>query len=138
LSNVAYLLDTNVVSEGRRKVPDPNVLSFVGSISPSDSFVSVLTIGELRKGVQMRRKTDPVGADRLQSWLDDVTTDFGERILPIDLAVAKVWGELSAVRLRPVVDALIAATAIVRNLTLVTRNVRDLADTGAACINPWA
>jgi predicted nucleic acid-binding protein len=138
LSNHAYLLDTNVVSEGRRKVPNVRVAAFMRSIRQEDSFVSVLTIGELRKGAEMRRRTDPDGADSLGRWIDDVEAKFGSCILTVDLATARVWGELSAVRPRAAIDTLIAATAIVRDLTLVTRNTREVADTGVDLVDPWS
>ncbi len=97
----------------------------------------MLTIGELRKGAVLRRRTDAGHADRLDAWIASIEADYGPRILPVDLPAARLWGDLSADRPRPLVDALIAATAMVHKLTLVTRNTRDFADTGVALVNPW-
>ena len=132
-----YLLDTNVVSEARRRQPDLKVGAFLDALDAEQMFVSVLTIGELRKGAELRRRVDAVAADRLSKWISRVEDRFISRILPVDRAVADLWGRLAATRPRATVDTLIAATAIVRDLTLVTRNTRDVADTGAAFINPW-
>jgi predicted nucleic acid-binding protein len=97
----------------------------------------VLTLGELRKGVEARRRTDPLIADQLGAWVDGIETTFADRVLAVDAAVARLWGELSARRSLPVVDTLIAATAVGRGLTLVTRNTRDVAMTGVRLLNPW-
>jgi predicted nucleic acid-binding protein len=108
------------------------------SVSEQDVFVSVVTLGELCRGISMRRRRDPADADRMQAWLDDeVRKAFAGRILPVTEAVALRLGELSAQRTRPVADALIAATALVHNLAVVTRNVADFADTGVVVVNPW-
>ena len=132
-----YLLDTNFVSEARKPRPNPGVLAFLLETSPDRSFVSAMTIGELRKGVAARRALDAEAADRLAEWVDQLESEFSERVITVDGAVARIWGELSASRPVPVVDTLIAATAIVHDLTLVTRNVRDMASTGARLLNPW-
>ena len=136
LSDAGYLFDTNVLSEVNRRQPDARVLAFVRGLS-NDAFISVLTIGELRRGAVLRRRTDVGHADRLDAWIASIETDYGGRILPVDLSTARLWGELAADRPRQVVDTLIAATAIVHDLTLVTRNTRDFADTGVALVNPW-
>jgi hypothetical protein len=138
LTESGFLFDTNVVSEGRRKKPDGRVAAFLRSIRQEHSFVSALTIGELRKGASLRARYDKTGAAKLDAWIDEVEMTFASRILPVDLAVARFWGELSASRPRAAIDTLIAATAIVRNLTLVTRNTRDVADTGVTLVNPWS
>ena len=97
----------------------------------------MLTLGELRKGVAALRSWDVVASESLARWVDETEADFSERMIPVDEAAARLWGELSAGRSFPVIDALIAATALVRNLTLVTRNVRDMAPTGVEIVNPW-
>jgi predicted nucleic acid-binding protein len=137
LSDAGYLLDTNVISETRRKRQEPMVVAFLRSIDIVRTFVSVLTIGELRKGAALRRRLDRYAGDSLDTWIDGVEVRFVDRILPVGLQTARLWGELSATRPRPAVDTLIAATALARNLTLVTRNMRDVADTGVIAIDPW-
>lgn len=118
-------------------MPAPAVTAFMAAIRDDETFLSVLTVGELRRGATMRRQTDSRHAARIDTWIDVVERRFAGRILSVDLEIADLWGKLSAERPRPVVDALLAATAIVHDLTLVTRNVADFADTGVALVNPW-
>jgi toxin FitB len=132
-----YLLDTNVLSETRRKRPDAGVLRFLTETDPSAFCISVLTLGELRKGVLAKRGTDPALAAALEAWVDALERGFGDRILGIDRATARIWGELSAERPRPVIDTLLAATALRHELTLVTRNTSDVEGTAATVLNPW-
>jgi hypothetical protein len=132
-----YLLDTNVLSETRKTRADSGVIAFLSAADASGLFVSVLTMGELRKGVAAKRRVDPAAADRLDAWVDGIETHFADRMLPIDGAAARLWGELSAGRSMPVIDTLIAATAISRGLTLVSRNTRDLESTGVPLVDPW-
>lgn len=132
------MLDTNVVSEVRRARPDGNVSSFLVSIRERHVCLSVLTLGELRKGAEARRRTDVRAADSLDAWIAEIEEVYADRLLPVDEAVADLWGRLSATRPRPVVDTLIAATALAHGMTLVTRNVTDMNDMGVALINPWA
>jgi predicted nucleic acid-binding protein len=132
-----FLLDTNVISETRRTRPDSGVTAFLAAADPAGLFLSVLTLGELRKGVEARRRTDPVAADQLGAWVDTIETTFADRVLPIDVATARLWGELSAARSRPVIDTLIAATAIRHGVTLVTRNADDFESTGVPLVDPW-
>lgn len=132
------MLDTNVVSEVRRARPDGNVSSFLVSIRERHVCLSVLTLGELRKGAEARRRTDVRAADSLDEWIAEIEEVYADRLLPVDEAVADLWGRLSATRPRPVVDTLIAATALAHGMTLVTRNVTDRNDMGVALINPWA
>jgi toxin FitB len=132
-----YLLDTNVISETRKTQADAGVLTFLTAADTAGLFLSVLTLGELRKGVAARRRIDAVAADRLGIWVDSIETNFADHALPVDMAVARLWGELSAGRSLPVIDTLIAATAIVHRLTLVTRNTRDVELTGVPLVDPW-
>jgi len=132
-----YLLDTNVISETRKARADGGVIAFLSAAGADGLFLSVLTLGELRKGVAAKRRTDPSAADQLGAWVDGIETNFANRVLPIDAATARHWGELSAGRSLPVIDMLIAATAISRGLTLVTRNTRDVEATGVPLVDPW-
>lgn len=132
-----YLLDTNVLSESRRKQPNPGVSSFLSRTEPSLLMISVLTIGELRKGVAVRRLTDLENASKLEAWVDGMEIGFTGQILGIDIATARLWGEWSAQRPRPVVDTLLAAAASAHGLVLVTRNSADVDDLNVSTLNPW-
>ena len=130
-----YLLDTNVVSDVQRRLPKPS--AWLGSVDPSSINLSVITIGEIERGIVKQRKTDPDRAARLDVWLRELRRDNGDRILAITEEVALAWGRITAGRTRGSADTLIAATALVHDLILVTRNVADLEDTGVAIFNPW-
>lgn len=132
-----YLLDTNILSETRKKQANGRVMSFLSAVEPSALFISVLSLGELRKGVALKIRSDADVAKRLGTWVDGLEFSFGERILGVDAAIARQWGELSAQRSRPVVDTLLAATALVHKLTLVTRNINDVHDLGVKLLDPW-
>jgi predicted nucleic acid-binding protein len=134
---IKYLLDTNILSETRRKYPDPKVLDFLTKTDQSALYLSVLTFGEFRKGVALRRASDAVAAESLATWIDGREFGFADRILGIDPATARLWGELSAQRPRAVVDTLLAATAIAHELTLVTRNTSDVRDIDVRLLNPF-
>lgn len=133
-----YLLDTNVVSE-LRKGPrgHPNVVAWFSGVADGDLCLSVLVVGEIRHGIEAVRRRDGAKAAALEQWLTRLVRDHGERILPVDRAVAEEWGRLSAARSVSVVDTLLAATARVHGLTLATRNVRDVEWTGVSCVNPF-
>ena len=131
-----YLVDTNVLSEARRR--NPLALGWMASVAPDSVFVSVITIGEIMRGVVLKRRTDLESAARFAEWLLWVRRNYDGRILPIIDKVAAEWGRISADRTRGDADALIAATAIVHDLTVVTRNTKDFADTGATVFDPWA
>ena len=96
-----------------------------------------MSLGELRKGAAVRAKTDISAAQALALWIDHIEMTYADRILPVDLEIARLWGELSAQRSRPVVDTVLTATALHHGLTFVTRNVRDVQDTGVVLHNPW-
>lgn len=130
-----YLLDTCVWSDARRRVP--SVLAWLGAANPASLFLSVITVGEMTKGVALRARKDAVAAVSLENWLDDLRGTHADRILPIDEAVAVAWGQMMATRNLPIADALIAATARIHALVLVTRNVADFAGTGIEIVNPW-
>jgi len=136
---LSFLLDTNIVSELKRgRKCDPRVAAWHAAQVSSDLFVSVLTLGELRKGVDMLRPRDAARAQLFEGWLVDIESDFQDRIIPIDIHVADRWGRLAATRPLPPIDALLAATALVHDLTLVTRNTRDIASTGVRLLDPFA
>jgi toxin FitB len=132
-----YLLDTSVVSETRKPRADPGVIAFLSAADSTGLFLSVLTVGELRRGVAAKRRTEPYAGDQLSLWVDGIEANFADRLLPIDARTARLWGELTAARSMPVVDTLIAATAIGHGLTLVTRNTRDVESTGVRLVDPW-
>lgn len=131
-----YLVDTCVVSEARRRTPQ--AVAWLRSAQSETLFLSVITVGEITRGIMMKLKTDPPAAAALLRWLDELRFVYSARILAIDDAVAASWGRLMAQGTRPVADALIAATAHVHNKVIVTRNVADFADTGVPVIDPWA
>jgi predicted nucleic acid-binding protein len=137
-----FLLDTNVVSELVKLKPEPKVAAWMEATEESLLRMSVLTLGEIRKGIDSL--SDRSRRTALESWLNhDLLIRFANRILDVDQAVADRWGRLfakamAAKQLLPVVDGLLAATAIHHNLTLVTRNTKDVSLTGVPIINPWA
>lgn len=137
-----YLLDTCLVLELVKPRPDPSVIAWVGQQAESQLFLSVLTLGELRKGIEGLE--DGRKRIRLAQWLDgELRQRFAGRLLAVEEDVAEQWGIVSArAKARgvavPVVDGLIAATALVHGLTVVTRNVPDIQSTGAQVFNPWA
>jgi hypothetical protein len=136
-AKLQYLLDTNILSETRKKQTDERVISFLSAVEPSALYISVLTLGELRKGVALKRRSDTDVAKKIAAWVDGLEFSFGDRILGINAATAKLWGELSARRPRPVIDTLLAATAIVHELTFVTRNTSDVQDIDLKLLDPW-
>ncbi|MCY4107585.1 MAG: type II toxin-antitoxin system VapC family toxin [Chloroflexi bacterium] len=132
------LLDTNVISEVRKGSRcDARVAAWYAQVDASDLFLSVLTTGEIRQGVERARPRDPVKAHALEQWLDDLQRRFADRILAVDARVADEWGRLSAPRTVPVIDGFLAATAKVHGLTLVTRNTGNVYDLGANLLNPF-
>jgi predicted nucleic acid-binding protein len=133
-----FLLDTNVVSELRKRERcAPKVNAWAKSIEPNQNFLSVLAVGELRRGAILKRRTDRAAADALEQWIARLTHFYGDRILPITLEIAQEWGRLSALRPIPPEDGLLAATAHVHRLMLVTRNTRNVQRLGVAVLNPW-
>lgn len=134
-----YLIDTNIISEVRKGARcDTRVAAWYDSVDEASIFLSVLILGEIRRGIARSRATDPTKARALERWLTIVRTSFASRILPVDQAVADEWGRMSAKRPVPTIDALLAATAKVNQLTLVTRNIVHVADLGANVMNPFA
>jgi toxin FitB len=135
---VSFLLDTNVVSELLRKRPSANVLAWFESVSSSELFLSVITLGEIRKGIELKRASSEVDAGRLEAWFDALALRYRSRILKFDEEAADVWGRIMAAhRTLPVEDSQVAAIALHHRLTLVTRNVRHVARTGVAHLDPF-
>jgi predicted nucleic acid-binding protein len=130
-----YLVDTNVVSEARRGSRE--AVAWLRSVNPLAVHLSVITLGEIMRGVALKQKSDPRAASHLAQWLQTLRSDHADRILPITDAIALEWGRLAALRPRGDADGLIAATAIVHDLIVVTRNVADFDDTRASTLNPW-
>jgi len=136
---LAYLLDTNVLSETRKRKADPGVIAFLEAADASSLFISVLTLGELRKCIALKKLKgpDPDAAKRLAAWVEGLEFSFADRILGIDAPTAVLWGDWSGERPRPVVDTLLAATASLHKLTLVTRNLRDMRGLPVKLLDPW-
>ncbi len=137
---MSYLLDTNVVSETERPVPDKNVIKWLGQTDPDDTYLSALTVGEIKKGVSKL----PSGKRKahIQNWLEVVRKQFSGRILPLTEDTFSVWGKMMAEFeksgiVRPALDSLLEATALENDLVLVTRNVRNFKDSQVTILNPW-
>ncbi|MET0429703.1 MAG: type II toxin-antitoxin system VapC family toxin [Microvirga sp.] len=135
---MSYLIDSNIISEIRKvDRASPNVAAWYASIEANDLYLSVLVLGEIRKGLEQARRTSAGFASELETWLGSVSQAFGDRVLPVDQAVADQWGRLNAIRTVPVIDGMLAATAKVYGLTLVTRNVSDVEGLGVKVLNPY-
>ncbi len=134
-----YLVDTNVISEvGKRERCDARVAAWWATVRDADLFLSVLVLGEVRRGIEKLRARDGARAAALDGWLQQVTSAFAGRILSIDRDIADVWGRIAARQPTAVIDGLLAATAIVHDLTLATRNVADVRHCGARLVDPFA
>ena len=133
-----YLIDTNVLSELRkRERAHPLVVDWFQRRKPQEIFLSVLTLGELRRGVERLHRRDPKTAHIIGTWLEQIPDRFQDRILYVDQAVAEQWGHLGVLASLPDVDGLIAATALVHDMVVVTRNVKHIAPTGVRHVNPF-
>ncbi len=134
-----FLLDTNVVSELRKgERADAGLRAWLAGHVDDEFWLSVLVVGELRRGVELLARRDAASAAVLGRWLDETIEEFSDRILPVSLAISQAWARLSVPDPMPVVDGLLAATASEHDLTLLTRNVTDVARTGVAYVNPFA
>lgn len=137
---MSFLLDTNIVSEARRRTQNPGFARWWGGVSSSRLYLSALTVGEIERGItklRHRGERDRERAEALADWLAGLTAQFSERILPVTAEIAAEWGRQYAPRKVPSIDGLIAATARVHELTLVTRNLADMAGLGAQVHNPF-
>lgn len=136
---MTWLIDTNVISEVRKGARcHPAVAAWWSAVEDRELFLSALTLGEIRRGIEGVRPRDPAQAAALEGWLAAVTAAFGPRVLGIDAMVAEAWGRMSATRSVPVVDALLAATASVHGLVLVSRNAADVQGLGARVLDPFS
>ncbi len=134
---MSYLLDTNVLSELRKSKGDTRVKTWFEKVEGNDLFLSVLVVGEIRQGIERLKPRDPEQAQVYELWLTTLKRDYRERVLTVGRDIAETWGRLNAVQALPVIDGLLAATALVHDLTLVTRNVTDVARTGVSLLNPF-
>jgi toxin FitB len=134
-----YLVDTNVISEARKGTKaNPGVVQFFRSTQPAERYLSVQTIGEIRRGVEnIRRRGDQEQAVRLESWLDVVVVEYANRILSFDIDCSQVWGRLMSPQASHPIDKQIAAIALIHGLDVVTRNVDDFSATGVNLLNPF-
>ena len=136
---MSYLIDTNVISELRKgRRADPTVTAWFASLADEEVFLSILTLGEIRRGIESIRRRDGKAAAALDSWLGRISEIHRERVLSVDRAIAEEWGRMNVPDPLPVVDGLLAATARVHGLTLATRNAADIARTGVEYLDPFA
>ncbi|MEX2044951.1 MAG: type II toxin-antitoxin system VapC family toxin [Opitutus sp.] len=135
---MGFLVDTNVLSELRKRQRcDPHVAEWLAGVAPDELFVSVLSIGEIRRGIELLRQRDPASARALDKWLAGLEAHYSDRILPISPAITDRWGRLSPEQPLPVIDGLLAATGIEHKLTVVTRNTDDFLRSGVNTLNPF-
>ncbi len=132
-----FLIDTDILSALRRRVRNPGVSRWIDAQRLTDLYLSVITIGEIERGITRQLRRDPVFAAELTLWLDHVVSLYADRVLDIDLSTARRWGRLSGELGHVSPDLLIAATALERGLTVVTRNVRHFEPTGVRVLNPF-
>ena len=134
-----FLLDTNVLSELRKAGRcDAGVRDWIGNVAAEELFVSVLVLGEIRRGIERIRMRDQSQARALEKWLHSLTTEFADRVLPVDERVADQWGHLGLQQPVPILDAFLAATALVHELAVVSRDEEGFRNTGVLLINPFS
>lgn len=131
-------MDTNVLSEARKPRGDEGVKRWMASVGDGDLYLSVLVVGEVRRGIEKLRRADAGQAEVYSAWLTKLRREYAERILPVTVEVAEEWARMSVPDPPPVIDGLLAATAKVGGLTLVTRNTADVERTGVSLLNPFA
>jgi predicted nucleic acid-binding protein len=132
-----YLIDTNVLSSLRRPEKHPAVVRWFSSIESDEFYLSVLTLGEIRQGIERLRLKDAKAARSIERWFAGIREHYQNRVLPIDEAVVERWGRLPARQPLPAIDGLLAATALTHNLTISTHNTADFLRSGASCVNPF-
>jgi predicted nucleic acid-binding protein len=133
-----FLIDTVTLSELRRRQRDGGVVAWFARQRTSDLFLSAISVGEIERGIAQQRATDPAFAGSLADWLETILALYGERVLSFDVQTARRWGALSAALGNESADLMIAATALERGLTVVTRNVSDFEPTGVAILDPFS
>ncbi len=134
---MSFLLDTNVISEARRPQGHPGARAWLASVPTDALFVSVLVVGEIRRGIERLRPRDPSQAAIYEGWLTALRRSYADRVLPITTEIAEEWGQMNVPDPLPTVDGLMAATAKIHGLTLVTRNTRDFVRTRVPLLNPF-
>jgi len=134
---MSFLLDTDILSAIRRKQRDQNLEKWLLSINSLDVYISVVTIGEVERGITQQRRNNPAFAEDLQRWLDTILQRYQQRILPLSISIAQRWGRLSAELGHNSADLMIAATALEHNLIVATRNTRHFEPTQVGLINPY-
>jgi predicted nucleic acid-binding protein len=135
---MSFLLDTNVISELRKDMNcNPKVLSWMQANLDVGYFLSVMTLGEIRNGIELLRRKDAAKADSIEQWLNQIWVDYADAILPVTQEIADRWGRLNCPNTLPTTDSLITASAIVHGLTVVTRNVDDFTRSGVTVLNPF-
>jgi predicted nucleic acid-binding protein len=136
---VKFLLDTNVISEIRKRDrAHPRAARWVARTPVEEIGTSVIVLAEIRRGIELKRRSDAKQAESLDRWFAQMRTRLGDRVLPIDEPIAEAWAVLSVPNPLPLIDGLLAATAKVHGLTLVTRNVADIARTGISVLDPFS
>ncbi len=136
---MSYLVDTNVISELRKgRRCNPGVASWFAEVASEEIYLSALTLGEIRKGIENIRRRDEPAAEALEGWFQELEASHSDHVLPLDQAIAEQWGRFNVPASLPVIDSLLAATASVNGLTLVTRNLKDVERTGVDCFNPFS
>lgn len=132
-----FLLDTLIVSELRKKTPNARVVKWISRQHEDGLYLSVITLGEIERGIEKRRKEDPLFADAMAAWLESLTRLYADRILPVSVSIARRWGRLSVQLGHDGADVLIAATALTHRLTVITRNTSHFRSAGVNVINPF-
>ncbi|MDD2723217.1 MAG: type II toxin-antitoxin system VapC family toxin [Methylovulum sp.] len=135
---MGYLLDTNILSELRKgNKCNGGVSAWFSQTNSDELYVSVLILGEIRRGVEQIRLRDPIAGQSLEQWLQQIENNVTQQVLPVNKTIADRWGRLNVPNLLPAIDGLLAATALEHDLTLVTRNVRDVERSGVRLLNPF-
>lgn len=134
---MSYLLDTNVISEVRKPKGNAGVKAWISSVDGEELHLSVLVLGEIRRGIEILRRTDRTQADVYELWLQSLTSNYDGRILPITQEIAAEWGRINSPDYAPIIDGLMAATAKVHNMIFVTRNTADVERSDARLLNPF-